>query len=109
LFQRQILSVDELVAGGNKRFGRLSVSKSIHNQAGLSDSGCQPGVIAVARYYAKPVSKKTLRVQQVHGVDDRGGIRRVLAHRVCELLDRLDRLFEQLVFPLLQVGASPSA
>jgi len=47
--------------------------------------------------------------QQIHGVDNHRRVGGVLAPGVGELLDRLDRLGEQLVFPAFQVRAGPVA
>jgi hypothetical protein len=48
-------------------------------------------------------------VEQVHRVDDHRRVGGVLARRVGELLDGLDRLGEQVVLPALQVVAGPVA
>src|SRR6266536_1075793 len=52
---------------------------------------------------------KRARVQQVHRVDDHRRVGGVLAGGVGELLDRLDGLGEQLVFPVFQAGVGPVA
>ena len=75
--------------------------------AGLTDTGRQPGEIAVAGDQAE--TGKVPGIQQVHGIDDHRAVGRVLARSVAELLDRLDGMLQQHLLPLIQIGLRPVA
>ncbi|MNS76162.1 hypothetical protein D3C72_1097010 [compost metagenome] len=103
----QHVGVDELVAGGDERLGRLALAEAVDGQPLLADARGQPGEVAVAGDDAEAVEAPG--VQQVHGVDDHGAVGGVLAHGVAELLDRLDRVRQQSLLPSGQVGLGPVA
>ena len=67
----------------------------------------ETGKITVARDDAETIEARG--VEQIHGVDDHCAIRGVLSSRVGELLDRLDRVLQQAVFPAAEVRFGPVA
>ena len=99
------LGVDELVAGGHEGLRRLALAETEDELPVLAEPGRDAREVRVARDDAEAV--QVLRVEEVHGVDDHGAVRGVLARRVGELLDGLDGVLEELVLPGAQVGARP--
>ena len=73
----EVLDMNKPVAGRDKWRRSLALPKTVHNEAGLPDPHCKPGEVAVARYQAEAV--KMVSLQQIHGVDNHGGVRRILA------------------------------
>ena len=107
LVRDEVLDVNKPVAGGDKWRRSCAIPKAVHDEPGLADPHCKPGEVAIARYQAKGV--ETASVQQIHGVDNHGGVRRILAMRIGELLHRLDGLLEELTLPPIQESAGPVA
>ena len=103
----EVLDVNEPVADHDKWRRSFALSKPVDDEPGLTDPNCKPGKVAVARYQAEDV--KILSVQQIHGVDNHGGVRGILAVRIGKLLHRLDSLLEEVTLPPVQVGAGPVA
>lgn len=108
-FDRRIedVEIDELVAGSDERARGLSFSKTVDCDALFADAGRQSREVAVAGNDAK--SGEAPGVKQVHGVDDHRAVRGILTGCICELLDRLDGVFEQAFFPAIQIGFGPVA
>lgn len=100
-----VVEVDVLVACADKGLGSLALAETIDDEAGLADPRGQAREVAVARDKAEAV--EAVRVQQVHRVDDHGGIGRVLALGVGELLDRLDRVVQERFLPSLEIRSRP--
>ncbi len=48
-------------------------------------------------------------IQHIHGVDNHGRVRRILAVGIGTLLDRLDGLFKELTLPPIQASVGPVA
>ncbi len=101
------VEINKLVAGGDEGAGRLAFPKTVDGDALLTDAGGEASKVTVARDDAE--AGEAAGIEQVHGVDDHCAIGRVLAGRIGELLDRLNRMFEQAFLPALQVGAGPVA
>ncbi len=103
----EVLDVKKPVADHDKWPRSLALSKPVDVEPGLADPHGKPGKVAVAGYQAEAV--KMMGVQQIHGVDNHGGVCGILALRIGKLLDRLDGLLEELILPPVQVGAGPVA
>ena len=103
----QDLGVDELVAGRYERRRRLLLAEAVDDETGFADARGEPREIAVARNDAE--TAEPAGVEQIHRVDDQRRIGRVLAGRVAELLDRLDRVRQQRFLPALELRAGPVA
>ncbi len=101
----ETLDVNEPVTGHDKGRRSLVLPKPVHHEPGLPDPHGEPGEVAVARYQTEAV--KLVSIQQVHGVDNHGGVGRVLAVSIGKLLDRLDGLLEELILPPTQRSAGP--
>ena len=93
--------------GGHQRGRGAPSAEAVDRLAGLAQPGREPGEVAVAGDDREPV--EGAGVEQVHRVDDQRGVRGVLAGRVGELLDRLDRVPVQLLLPAHQLLGRPVA
>src|SRR4051812_9663653 len=101
------LEEDEPVAGRLQRGRGAAPPHPVDGLAGLPEPGRQPGEVAVAGDQGEGV--EVPRVEKVHRVDDERRVGRVLAHRVGELLDRLDRVARQLRLPAGELLRRPVA
>src|SRR6185312_1409090 len=95
----------------------MNLSQAVRNGSGVlrspkpytvsPDARGEPGEVAVAGDDAEAVEAPG--VEQVHCVDDHRRVGGVLAHGIAELLDRLDRVAQQHLFPAVEVGLGPVA
>ena len=86
--------------------GRVAAPEPVDGHPRLPQPRRQPREVAVAGDDDEAL--EVARVEQVHRVDDQRGVGGVLAAGVGELLDRLDRVAQQLVLPADEVRASSS-
>ena len=103
----QVLGINELGTGVYERQGRFLFAEAVHLEAVGEDAHGQGREIAVAGHQGEGV--QLLGVEQVHGVDDHGGVGGVLALRVGELLDGLNGEGMQGFLPAFQVACFPIA
>jgi hypothetical protein len=103
----QVFRIYENVAGVHECPRGLFLTDAHHEKAFFADAGGQSGVIAVAGNQAEGIHGGA--VKQVHGVDDHGAVRGVLADGVAELLDGLNGVGLQCVLPAAHVGRGPIA
>ena len=103
---RQV-EIDEPIAGRDERLGRAALAESVHRHPRLAKSCRQPREVAVARNDREALHVAC--IEQVHGVDDQRRVGGVLATRVGELLNRLDRMAEQMLLPADEVRCRPVA
>ena len=101
----QNFGVDKLIAGGDKCIGCLFLAKSIHRQTRFPDSCRQFGKIAVAAYQAEPI--KTPGVQQIHGINNERAVCGIFSFGIPKLLDRLDGVLQQKIFPAAKLRLGP--
>ena len=101
------IQVFELIAGGYESLWRLLLAHAHDHHAGLPKPGGQAGKIAVAGDQTEAFH--IAGVQDVHSVDDHGGVRGVFPGRVAILLDRGDRMLEKHLFPGRQRRLGPIA
>jgi hypothetical protein len=96
-FEHEVLGEDEDFTGIDEGT-RCGLLANTYNQQALLTYSCgQPGVVAVAGNEAKPAARAA--VQDVHGVNDHGAVSGVLADGIAELLDGLNGVHLQGVFP----------
>jgi len=107
LFRHEVLDVNEPVADCDKWQRSFALPKPVYDEPSLADPHGKPYEVAVAGNQAEPV--KMLRVQQVHGVDNHGRVRRVLALSIGKLLHGLDGQFEKRALPSIQASTGPIA
>ena len=107
LFRLQVLSVDKQIAGVDERLGRFLFADAHHEDARLADAGCQPRVIRIGGNEAESIHD--FGVHDVHRVDDHRAVGGVLADGVAELLDRLESVEVQRVFPRIHAVRRPVA
>lgn len=81
------------------------LSEPEYRQAALLDTHDKGREIAVARHQGESVD--VFAVQQVHRIDDHGGVRGVLVVRVRKLLERTYRVGTELLYPAIQIAALP--
>lgn len=99
------VEIDELVASGNEGARGFAFAEAVDGDALFADTRRQPGEIAIAGNDAK--CGKTAGVEQVHRVNDHCPVRGILSRRVGKLLDRLDGMLQQALFPAVKVGLGP--
>ena len=107
LLCREVLGVDEYIAGVDERFRRLLFADTHHEDARLTDACRQPRVIRIGRDETEPVHYGG--VHDVHRVDDHGAVGGVLADGVAELLNGLERVEVQRLFPRVHAVRRPVA
>src|SRR5690606_4857393 len=103
----QDLGEDELVAGGDEGLRRLLLAEAVHLGARFAQPRGERREIAVGGYEA--IAVHVAGVQQVHRIDDQRRIAGILAARVAELLDRLDREAVQVLLPGAESRGGPVA
>ena len=81
---KQVFDIDEPVACIPEGLGRLPLAKAADRHPLLTQALRQPREVTVRRNEAEAVEAALM--QQVHGVDDEGDVRRVLAPGVAALL-----------------------
>src|SRR5205807_7857775 len=80
---------------------RLLLAETIDRKTILSDARGKACKVAITRNEAK--APQFPRVQQIHCVDDERAVTGILTDCITELLDGLDRMFEQHCAPAMQV------
>ena len=106
-FRHQVLGVDEDLAGFHESGRRVFPPDAHHKKAFLADASGQPCVVAVAGSEAETVHRAL--VEDVHGIDDQRAVRRIFADGVAKLLDGLDGVVVQHVFPAFHLRGGPVA
>ena len=101
------VQVLELIAGGDKGVGGLALPHADHRHARLPQAGGQAGEVAVGGHQAEALY--FAGVEDVHGVDDHGGVGGVFPRGVAVLLDGADGIVQQHAFPGDQGGVGPVA
>jgi len=99
--------IHKLVAGADKRFRRLFFTKTIDDQARLANSRGQACKVAVARDDAEAI--ELLRIQQIHRINDQRAVGGIFPDGISKLLNRLDRLLQENVFPSPLIWRGPIA
>ena len=100
------IQADELIAGLGQGQGRLGFSHSDHVHLRLTQTHCQLGKIAVAGHKAEAVHLSG--IENVHGVDHHGHVRRVFPNGIVKLLDGVDGIFqERILLPAVPLRPVP--
>ena len=101
----QTLGMQETITGGNEGLRGLGFSEAMHAHAAFPQTCRQAREITVRGHQTE--SLHIARIQKVHGIDDQGGICRVLALGITELLDRLNAMVQKWLLPGHQIGGGP--
>lgn len=99
------IKVFKFIAGDTKGLWRLLFTHADNVHSTFPEAHRQPREVTVRR--GKAESIEVSGIEQVHRVDDHGGIGRVLSGGVTVLLDGLDRMPQQYVLPLAVLGGGP--
>ena len=97
----------EHVAGAPEGRGGLLLPHADDHAPALAQTAGQAREVRVAGHEAEAID--VVGVEDVHGVDDHGGIRGILALGVAELLDGRDGVLQQRVLPFRVQGERPVA
>lgn len=82
--KKEVLCIDEPSASLPEALRRFLLTESEDIHAMLANSCCEAREVAVGRHQAEAVEPAAM--EQIHGVDHQGDIRRILPGRLCELL-----------------------
>jgi hypothetical protein len=102
-----VVGEHEFLARALEGQGCGATADTHHEQAAFLNASRQRREVGVARHDAEAVDQAG--VKQVHRVDDHGAVGGVLAADDAELLERPDRVIEQVRLPAGHVGRGPVA
>lgn len=101
----KVLGIDENVAGVDKRArGRFLADPHDENSL-FANPRRQARIIAVARNEAESVDRS--RIKNIHRVDNHRRVGRVFTDRITELLNRLNRVDLERIFPAAHIRGRP--
>ena len=107
LSSHQIFGVNKHIAGVDERLGRFLLANAHHKNSGLADACGESRVIAIGGDQTKRVHHAGM--QNIHRIDNHGAVGGVLADGVTELLDGLEGVEVQRLFPRIHFGRRPIA
>ena len=99
--------IAELPARGDRHFRRLALSEAEHREPGLAYTLGQHRVVPVAGGYAEVVDPTS--VQNIHRVDDKRHVGRVLSRRLTRSLHQPERMHLGFLLPFGQRPPGPIA
>ena len=97
--------IRELAAGGDKALRRFLLAHAEHKDFGFAESRREARKVGVRGDNAEAV--KTPLIEQVHGIDDEGGVRGVLAGYIGVLLYGLHGVVEYHIAPASHLWRGP--
>ena len=101
------LDIDEFVAGDDKGVGGLFLAHPDHVFARLPKADGKSCKVGIGAHEHESVAVSG--IEDIHGVDDHGGIRGILSGGIPVLLHRGNGVFQQRLLPAADVGAGPVA